>query len=86
MNAICQHCAKTFRVKPSRIAHGAGKFCSRLCLRAVTPRIELSCDLCGKRFSAQPNEVRKGRRFCSAECMHAARVPRDATEKGRMAY
>jgi HNH endonuclease len=75
MNAICQHCEKSFWVKASRIAHGAGKFCSRPCLRAARPRVELSCELCGTQFSAQPNEVRNGRRFCSTECMHAARVP-----------
>lgn len=31
IDVVCQHCGKSFKVKPSKIKYGCGKFCSRKC-------------------------------------------------------
>lgn len=57
-NATCLHCAAPFYVRPSRIAQGFGKFCSKACydIYQTRPHPELRtrigriCETCGATF------------------------------------
>ena len=77
----CLHCGQEFYRRPSEVAKGSVKYCSRACANAyikehgrpdrkVTSRV---CKNCGKDF-AIPNcwlkKFRNAGQFCSMECVH----------------
>jgi hypothetical protein len=62
----CEQCGAQFTTKPSRIAKGFGRFCSRECARA-DHRVELTCRQCGALFTARAAEANQ-RLFCGQGC------------------
>ena len=74
--AVCQNCNKTFSAVGKNLN---AKFCCASCREEHTAkhgrdgqRKELSCEHCGKNFTASPKEVRNGRKFCSMACYSAS--------------
>ena len=74
----CQHCAKEFAVKPSRLEQGKGKFCSVKCRRNGS---FIKCQQCGIEFYAQKSLLQSGRKkFCSRECADLAKTELTGSE------
>ena len=72
VTVTCRQCKKTFTAKPSHIAMGFGKFCSRLCssLSQKTGK-EVSCDICNKKVYRIPKYLvgsKSGKYFCTKSC------------------
>ena len=69
IECICLQCGKKFKVYPSDIKQGKGKFCSKECHNEAG-RIKRICKYCGKEFSVHANVViKKGHGiFCSNDC------------------
>lgn len=69
---VCLHCGKTFHIKPSRIANGYGRYCSKACAFAGrSSKVTFTCDTCGQTFERYPHKHAKGRgNFCSPECWY----------------
>jgi len=82
IKCICKQCGVEFKVYPSNIKKGRGKFCSGVCQRRWIskhqngensplwkPRLKRICKVCGKEFQASPSKVEKGGgKFCSIKC------------------
>jgi hypothetical protein len=77
----CQICGKIFYVKPSKLKHGRGKYCSVGCRRKAqaqqmtgpgsplyVERIEKTCLYCKKTIYVMPSGVRHSN-FCDRKCM-----------------
>lgn len=65
LEVMCAQCGKTFLAKQSRIAQGAGRFCSRACADASRRVIRTTiCKYCG--CSMTP--TRSDTKFCSVSC------------------
>jgi very-short-patch-repair endonuclease len=61
---VCVHCGKHFTAsarEPRRV------HCSYVCYKAARS-VEVTCAICGKTFTTQISNVRKGQRYCSMEC------------------
>lgn len=77
---ICENCGDPFRVYPSKVAEGKGRFCSRQCVNEamVVGRIERPCLYCEALFERIPSEMnRSGQysgQFCSQKCFHTWRI------------
>lgn len=66
IECTCRRCDKQFTLPASRVAAGAGKFCSEVCRR---PPIIVNCAWCGKSFRGRPAKLRAGAgRYCSQSC------------------
>lgn len=70
----CLYCLKSFDRSSN------SKYCSRQCYER-RPLLEKSCELCGKPIPKRPMGARKmlvftGKKFCSKQCMIAARQKR----------
>ena len=82
MNKKCQTCTKIFRVKPSRVAMGRGKFCSRAC--RVLPLEEKSCSTCSSLFvSPVRGKLRNTAKFCSHDCYAQSKLGAVPWNRGR---
>lgn len=80
INIICQYCGKKFKVVPSLVKIGKGKYCSRDCYykgreylsgenHPQYKRIKKICPVCNKEFSIRPSRIDLGcGRFCSMKC------------------
>lgn len=82
---ICQECGNEFKLIPSLIEHGHGKYCSMVCYGLArsklysgennprwTGKINKICELCGKEFAEYESKIKAGRKYCSTECMGKA--------------
>lgn len=70
LEKICERCGKSIWLKPSEVANGQGRYCSRAC-RRVADRI---CEECGKTFHASQYRIdRDGARWCSRQCCDIGR-------------
>ena len=66
IHRICGVCERNFKVKPSVVKKGGGKYCSQLCTaKAKHNRIEVECKECDSVFKTHPSEEAS---FCSREC------------------
>lgn len=70
--AVCKQCGVEFKVKPSWVRRGAGKYCSRICAQQGRKmgRIVL-CHLCGAEVYRKQQYLTKsqsGKFFCSRSC------------------
>lgn len=66
----CEHCGNMFITKPSEVAKGWGRFCSKLC-HYHHGSIECTCQQCGNSFRSPKNQVESGGgKFCSKACVH----------------
>ena len=70
--ARCQMCKKIFYVKPSAIARGWGKYCSKLCQNQSqkTGKI-IQCFICGKDVYKIPKDLKHSKSkkyFCGKSC------------------
>lgn len=71
VECVCLRCEAQFTVKASKVEHGRGKYCSRVC--AYPPRVKANCATCGAPLSKPPSQVRgKASLFCSRVCMGAS--------------
>lgn len=68
-NCRCKNCHADFRVKPSRLKIGRGKFCSRQCADNFG-RIEIKCSTCYRVFNKTKYRVSQSKKlhFCSQSC------------------
>jgi hypothetical protein len=68
----CLHCGKAFHVKPSRVAKGDGRYCSKECFYAGKRcKVERTCESCGTPFLTFPSTIARGQgRFCSSACWY----------------
>jgi len=67
----CHYCGKEFEALRYKVAKGLGKYCSFKCTGlAKIKRATFTCKYCGKMVQVRPCEVRKGRTYCSSECMN----------------
>lgn len=67
-NANCEYCDTPFRARPSMVAKGLDRFCSRICAdkaRTKWPKTS-TCKTCGKQFQYNPGHSGI---FCSWECL-----------------
>lgn len=65
---VCKECGVIFFVKPSHVAKGVGKYCSRECYTKAG-NVNCICEVCNKPFQIKRNRIRNGGgRFCSYEC------------------
>lgn len=74
----CEHCGKTIKSRKPR------KYCSNDCRIAHARRNskELVCVQCGKPFHTNGYDVKRGRKYCSKECLkEARRIERDTYGK-----
>ena len=74
----CQKCGAAFKVKPSQVDKGGGKYCSRKCLYAAwlpelarlnVSRIIKLCQACGKAVSVKRSHAAIEGSYCSKNCM-----------------
>lgn len=83
----CLFCDKTFRVPPSRIKRGGGKYCSMKHLNIaqkgrkfperLTKRIEGNCEICNKITRETPYRKSRGMgKYCSRACQNISRKGR----------
>lgn len=103
MERECPVCGKLYEADPVRLKHGRQTTCSRRCsyqLRATenTSRIDLTCSVCGKKFTRCPSHHRSkhGGDFCSRKCHYEGRSlglvkrvvlePYTVTDAGRAAW
>jgi len=72
----CQNCANTFYVKPSRMKHGRGKFCSIGCRNASRNRKYIvKCQCCSGEFYTSASRQKNGHgKFCSRACADKAKT------------
>jgi len=73
----CAQCGGAFHAKPSKMANGGGRYCSRACQGAARSggNIPCACLECGTRFLAQPAAVaRGGGKYCGQACQFSARA------------
>lgn len=77
-NVICLSCGKEFYCPQYYIKRGGGKYCSQGCFgRSIVgkantgwvPKIEKICLWCGKHMNIYPSQQRKGKKFCSRQCL-----------------
>lgn len=66
----CKICGQEFRVSPSVVKIGGGKFCSKECWNKRNPQINIQCLTCGKSFEDWKSN---GRKFCSPKCGYLQR-------------
>lgn len=68
----CKICNQEFYIKPSHLAHGFGKYCSRRCqTKGQLKGRFVRCNICGKRVWRMPKDLTKsksGKFFCSKSC------------------
>jgi len=66
VETTCEHCGRRFRVEPSFLKRGHGRFCSAACCGAHRDtRVLVNCDFCGTGFRTRP---KRPQRFCSKQC------------------
>jgi HNH endonuclease len=69
---ICAYepCSQPFLISPSRVHHGAAKYCSRPCQYAAQRQsISCICIICQTVFTTVPANIRKGAgKYCSRQC------------------
>src|SRR3989344_7312102 len=68
----CGRCDKNFSAKPSHIALGFGKYCSRNC-SSLSQRNgkEVACDLCHTKVyrpAGRKKKAKSGKYFCTKKC------------------
>jgi hypothetical protein len=69
----CKHCGKEFKAKPSLVAVGKSKYCSRECFRQRS--VERICHTCGKTFSIYQSKTRESRGlYCSRDCYYESKI------------
>lgn len=86
MISECEQCSKEISVRPSELAKGNGKFCSRKCYglskrgkpssRAGSGKgkLEKPCQVCGKTFYYWPSQAKySAMKFCSHKCARSIR-------------
>ena len=93
---ICKECGKEFEVVPSRVKKGGGIFCSKKCKDCAFSKsntgennphwkggkIERICEICGKSFSVDPNQIKSGNgKYCSRKCQSIAHSKKPRGEK-----
>lgn len=62
----CRRCGRSFE------ANGTRYYCSESCRRQGSPKVELSCETCGRRFEIEKWVYEsQGGKFCSRECYHS---------------
>lgn len=73
MKCTCLTCGKSFAAKPSHVAKGKGKYCSRECWGISKLKgEERRCRQCGEPFYATRAEIKRGNpQFCSPTCGYA---------------
>lgn len=78
VDCICLECGGDFRVPPSRIKKGGGKFCSLDCYHSYQRRTMANepncvCEECGEEFYVKPSALQNGAgHYCSRDCKHKA--------------
>lgn len=92
----CKLCGATFTAKPSHIAMGYGKFCSRQCSALGQKKgRDVCCHICGKKTYRSPKYLegsKSGKYFCTKSCQTLWRNQLYVGEKhanwkhGRAAY
>jgi len=81
----CIKCAKDFDVKPSTLARGKGKYCSRLCSDGGK-KVKRNCTICMTEFETHFSKSREDRgKFCSMPCYRKSRKGGTAWNKGKPA-
>lgn len=66
---VCESCGTAFDAKPSEVAAGHARFCSKACFQASSGCVLRLCRCCGSEFRAGGGEVAKGAGwYCSREC------------------
>jgi group I intron endonuclease len=70
----CQHCGKSFDAKPSDLAKGKAKYCSKVCCDAAkVSRVDRVCNACGALFKVTRGNAGRGEGvYCSNKCQGAA--------------
>lgn len=68
----CQNCGKDFKVLPSTIKNGGGKYCSKKCKQeGMRKKVKRTCPVCGKEFEVWPSKIKWGKgTYCSARCRY----------------
>jgi len=74
--AVCQICGKKYYLSPSRKKASASglTFCSHKCATATRiprlkpNRIEITCEVCGKKEMRKPSQTGYAHHFCSKKC------------------
>ncbi|MEA3477012.1 MAG: HNH endonuclease [Bacteroidota bacterium] len=67
----CEICGKIFKIKPSAVKKGEGRFCSYKCkgIWWHSQATKAMCETCGKIFQTTPSRRRKGwAKYCSVSC------------------
>ena len=85
----CQTCEKPFQIKPSRLASGRGKYCSRACTPnplklsegqrhsrwPESHQVERACETCQTLFTTSKSAVEiYGGKYCSRSCASKAKT------------
>ena len=80
-NCICRECGAPFYLKPSAIAKGRGKYCSKACAN-IQHKIERTCEQCGRPFYIYPARFRADpARYCSQACHGESRRNRHVARR-----
>lgn len=67
----CQICSAEFKVKPSQVRYGYGKFCSKKCkTESQKRRVQIKCFACGTEKVIKHSDANKAEEhnFCSRKC------------------
>lgn len=80
----CKICGENYKKYPSQLKSGQGRnYCSAECslkarrqgLYKVSPKKKgkyIKCLICSKKIWAEPNEIKRGKKYCSKECLGIA--------------
>lgn len=79
----CKICKKEFKIAPSRILDGKGKYCSKECFyKGKITRFKKFCEICGKEIEVKPSQIKNNEgRFCSIKCKN---IFQSVSQKGRI--
>lgn len=65
----CLACGKEFKIWPSAVERGRGKYCSKKCYdKMQTKKVKQVCSICKKEFEMTPSCLKRGSKFCSRKC------------------
>ena len=85
IEVVCRKCSQGFRVKPSWIKNGYGKYCSPACRHAASLKGRMiPCDTCNKTVYKSPKALhgsKSGKFFCNKTCQTKWRNSEFSQEK-----
>lgn len=71
---VCYHCGKEYKISPSELRRGGGKYCSKECYFDAHKKLDCVCKHCGNTFEIHQSAYYVGGgKYCSKECYNESK-------------